>query len=101
MPDNLPAQPPPGQSAPGPHPHDMDPEELRVAAGTDQATPEGASVTLPDSASELPDDPHSAALGPHPHEAADHRRLGGDLRALPEGVDQFAPPETGTEQVSG
>lgn len=100
--ENPPAQPPANQARPGPHPHEMDEEELRVAAGDDPSLPEGYEA--PDYQSEpvLPDDPHTAAPGPHPHEASDHRRLRGDLKDLPEGVEPYqadTEPDTEPEQA--
>jgi hypothetical protein len=83
------AQPAPGQAAPGPHVHEMDPEELRVAAGDDPGLPEGVEPFNAEGEATLPDDPHTAAPGPHPHEASDHKRLRGDLKGLPEGVEPY------------
>lgn len=91
--ENQPAQPPPGQAAPGPHPHEMDPDYLSDAAGDDTSLPEGVEPYNFDSPPQAPEDPHTAAPGPHTHEAADHRRLRGDLKGLPEGVEPYQPPE--------
>ena len=86
---NEPASPPPNQAAPGPHPHEADPTELGIAAGTDTALPEGVEAFAQSEAPTLPTDPSTAAPGPHPHEARDHRRLGGLLKDLPAGVERF------------
>lgn len=101
MQENPPANNPPNLAKPGPHPHEMDPEELRVAAGENPELPEGVDPFDFDADDQAPDDPHSSAPGPHPHEASDHKRLRGDQKGLPEGVEPFRPEEAPTEEVSG
>lgn len=89
MPENPPALSPRGLARPGPHPHEADPEDLRIAAGENPELPEGVEPYDFDNPPEAPKDPYLAEPGPHPHEASDHKRLRGDQKGLPEGVEPF------------
>lgn len=100
MSENHPALTEPNQARPGPHPHEMDPDELLEAAGDDPSLPEGVEPYDFDSSPEAPDDPHAGAPGPHPHEASDRKRQRGDLKGLPPGVEPWQPPEAEQDQAT-